>query len=70
MKKYNELSRQELLALQAELRDLYEKEKEKGRKLDISRGKPGSEQLDLSMPMLNTISGTMESSTAFPRQKG
>ncbi len=60
MKKYNELSRQELLALQAELRDLYEKEKEKGRKLDISRGKPGSEQLDLSMPMLNTITETSD----------
>jgi len=60
VKKYNELSRQELLALQAELRDLYEKEKEKGRKLDISRGKPGSEQLDLSMPMLNTITETSD----------
>ena len=34
--------------------------KEKGRKLDISRGKPGSEQLDLSMPMLNTITETSD----------
>ena len=58
MKKYTELNREELLALQAELIDLYEKEKAKGRKLDISRGKPGSEQLDLSMPMLNTITET------------
>ena len=55
MKKYSDLSREELLALQAELNQLYEEEKVRGRKLDISRGKPGSEQLDLSMPMLNTI---------------
>ena len=58
MKKYTELNREELVRLQKELSALYEAEKAKGRKLDISRGKPGSEQLDLSMPMLNTITET------------
>lgn len=34
----------------------YNKYKEMGLKLDMSRGKPGSEQLDLSMDLLNNIS--------------
>ena len=53
MKPYRELSKEELLALQAELQAEYDAEKEKGLNLDISRGKPGKEQLDLSMPMLD-----------------
>ena len=55
MKPYRELSKEELLALQAELQAEYDAEKEKGLNLDISRGKPGKEQLDLSMPMLDVL---------------
>ena len=45
-------------ALRAELNKYNEEMnavKEKGLKLDLSRGKPSKEQLDLSMPMLNVI---------------
>ena len=55
MKPYRELSKEELLALQAELQAEYDAEKEKGLNLDISRGKPGKEQLDLSMPMMDVL---------------
>ena len=56
MKPYRELSKEELLALQEELQAEYDTEKAKGLNLDISRGKPGKEQLDLSMPMMDVIS--------------
>ena len=36
----------------------YESFKAKGLKLDMSRGKPGSDQLDLSMPMLDVLNGS------------
>ncbi|MDO5146334.1 MAG: aminotransferase class I/II-fold pyridoxal phosphate-dependent enzyme [Eubacteriales bacterium] len=55
MKPYQELTRKELLELQKELQAAYEEQKKKGWKLDISRGKPGKEQLDLSMPMLDVL---------------
>lgn len=55
MKPYRELSKEELLALQAELQAKYDAEKEKDLNLDISRGKPGKEQLDLSMPMMDVL---------------
>ena len=57
MKPYRELSKEELLALQAELQAEYDAEKEKDLNLDISRGKPGKEQLDLSMPMMDVLNG-------------
>lgn len=57
MKSYRELSKEELLALQEELQAEYDAEKAKGLKLDISRGKPGKEQLDLSMPMMDVLNG-------------
>ena len=55
MKPYRELSKEQLLALQAELQEEYDAEKEKSLNLDISRGKPGKEQLDLSMPMMDVL---------------
>ena len=36
----------------------YEEFKAKGLKLDMSRGKPGADQLDLSMPMLDVLNST------------
>ncbi|MBQ7775780.1 MAG: aminotransferase [Lachnospiraceae bacterium] len=63
MKKYQELSREELLALKAQLEAAYEDEKGKGLKLDMSRGKPGASQLALSMPMLDIINSESDMRT-------
>ena len=58
MKAYKDLSKEELQALQRELQEKYEKIKEEGIKLDMSRGKPGADQLDLSVPMLDVLNST------------
>lgn len=63
MKPYRDLSKEELLALQSELQAAYEEEKAKGLKLDMSRGKPGKEQLDLSMPMMNVLNADSDMNT-------
>ena len=55
MKAYKDLSKEELQALQRELQEKYEKIKEEGIKLDMSRGKPGADQLALSVPMLDVL---------------
>ena len=55
MKKYQELSREELLSLREQLLAEYEDAKGKGLKLDMSRGKPCSEQLDISDRMLDIV---------------
>ena len=49
MKKYTEISREELLALKEELSRQYAETKAKGLSLDMSRGKPSADQLDISM---------------------
>ena len=56
MKAYKDLSKEELRALQTELQAQYEKLKESNIKLDMSRGKPGTDQLDLSVGMLDVLS--------------
>ena len=48
MKKYSEMSADELKSALAELNKEYDDVKAKGLKLDMSRGKPGADQLDLS----------------------
>lgn len=52
MANYLEMSHDELLAEQAELHKIYEEYLAKNLKLDMSRGKPCPEQLDLSMDMM------------------
>ena len=52
MKAYTSLSREEMQRELEQLMAQYESEKSKGYKLDMSRGKPESAQLDLSMDML------------------
>ena len=52
---YSEMSKEELLTLQAELNQQYAEAKAKGLNLDMSRGKPSKQQLDLSMDMLKPI---------------
>lgn len=49
---YNEMSREELKQEYAALQSAYEDIKAKGLKLDISRGKPGVDQLNLTNEML------------------
>lgn len=53
---YNQMSREELVSLKNELDKKYEKVKSLGLSLDMSRGKPGADQLDLSVDMLNIMS--------------
>ncbi len=55
MKSYQEMSREELLEEHERVIGQYEKFKEMGLKLDMSRGKPSSEQLDLSLGMLDVL---------------
>ncbi len=52
---YLEMSKDELKAQLAELQSEYKKYQDMNLKLDMSRGKPGSEQLDLSEGLLNTV---------------
>ncbi len=60
MKPLKELTKAELLALKESLTEEYKEAKEKGLKLDMSRGKPGLSQLDLSLPMLDVLSSKDE----------
>lgn len=55
MKKYTELNREELLTLESELEAKYLDYKAKSLKLNMARGKPCNEQLELSMPMLDIL---------------
>ncbi len=55
MKTYQEMTKEELLQENAALSAEYEKIKSAGLALDMSRGKPGAEQLDLSMPMMDAL---------------
>ncbi|MDD3362163.1 MAG: aminotransferase [Hespellia sp.] len=55
MKPYNELSTEELLALQSELEKKFEEIKAKDLHLDMSRGKPATAQLNLSNGMMDVL---------------
>ena len=52
MKPYAEMTKAELQALKKELSAKYREYQGKDLKLDMSRGKPSIDQLDLSMGML------------------
>lgn len=60
MKKYTEMTREELLSLRQELIREYEDTKSKGLSLDMSRGKPGADQLDISMGMMDVLANGAE----------
>lgn len=55
MKAYKDLSKEELLTLQKQLNKEYEEAKAKGLKLDMSRGKPATSQLDMEMDFMNVL---------------
>ena len=56
MKKYSEMSKEELLTLKAQLDKEYADIKAQGLALDMSRGKPAADQLDLSMGLMDVLS--------------
>ena len=55
MAAYSEMSREQLIETEAKLKREYEEFKGRNLKLDMSRGKPGSEQLELSLDMLTVL---------------
>ena len=55
MQKYQEMTKEELLVEKASLEAEFEKIKELNLKLDMSRGKPSAEQLNLSMGILDVV---------------
>ncbi|MDE6014126.1 MAG: aminotransferase class I/II-fold pyridoxal phosphate-dependent enzyme [Acetatifactor sp.] len=54
-KAYQDLSREELLELQSQLSEEYQEAKAKGLSLNMSRGKPAADQLDLGMEFLDVV---------------
>ena len=56
MKPYAEMTKEELLSLRQDLKAQYHEFQAKDLKLDMSRGKPCVEQLDLSMGMMDVLS--------------
>ena len=60
MKAYKDRSKEELLTLKNELEAEYRKFQDLGLKLDMSRGKPSAEQLDISMGMMDVLNSTTD----------
>ncbi|MCQ2517158.1 MAG: aminotransferase class I/II-fold pyridoxal phosphate-dependent enzyme [Lachnospiraceae bacterium] len=60
MKKYDEMSRQELEALKEELSKAYIDAKGKGLKLNMARGLPSKQQLDMEKDFFDTITSDSE----------
>ena len=57
---YSEMSKEELLTLQAELNQQYAEAKAKGLNLDMSRGKPSATQLNVSLGLLDAINASSD----------
>lgn len=55
MKVYAEMSKDELLGLKSELEKAYQAFKDQGLSLDMSRGKPCPQQMDLAMGMMDVF---------------
>ena len=60
MTAYKDLSKDELKALKKELTRKFEEVKAKGLKLDMSRGKPSTEKLNLSMGMMDVLTSSSD----------
>ena len=60
MKAYKSMSKEELLTLKAELSAAYEDAKGKGLKLNMARGLPSAEQLDMEADFFNTLNPMSE----------
>ncbi len=62
---YNQMNKEALTVLKGELLKEYEEVKALGLKLDMSRGKPGADQLDLSVEMLNVTANAAECKDSY-----
>ena len=60
MKKYCDLNKNELLKELARLEEVYQKYKADNLNIDMSRGKPCKEQLNLSMAMMNVLNSNAD----------
>ncbi|MGN0301888.1 MAG: aminotransferase class I/II-fold pyridoxal phosphate-dependent enzyme [Anaerotardibacter sp.] len=58
MSAFSEMTQEELLSLKTALTEEYETFKSQGLNLNMARGKPGANQLDLSMPMLDLVNSS------------
>lgn len=56
--KYSQMDKEALLCEKSKLTAQYEDYKSKGLKLNMARGKPGAEQLAISMPMLDVLNSS------------
>lgn len=65
MKPLKEMTKEELLAMKETLSAEYKEAQAKGLKLDMSRGKPGISQLDISLPMLDAINSSSDMRTVL-----
>ena len=63
MKAYQQMTKEELLTLKEELEKSYKEAKEKGLKLDMSRGKPETAQLELGMELLDAVNSKSDLKT-------
>lgn len=64
MKAYSEMGKDELLVLKTDLEKAYDEFKAQGLKLDMSRGKPSSEQMDLAMGMMDVFHSSADLTSA------
>ena len=60
MQKYSEMSKEQLQALKKELDQQYAEIKAQGLALDMSRGKPSVDQLNISMDMMDVLSSSTD----------
>ena len=60
MRSYQEMTKEELLQEKEQLEAEYKKYQLRGLKLDMSRGKPSKEQLDLSMGMMDVLNSHVD----------
>lgn len=60
MKKYQEMSKEELLSLREQLNSEYTEAKAKGLSLNMARGKPAVNQLDLSMDFMDALDSSSD----------
>ena len=60
MQSYQEMTKEELLQEKAQLEAEYKKYQMRGLQLDMSRGKPSAEQLDISMGMMDVLNSSVD----------